>query len=71
MYVAGWPDGTYIFIAKMPILVHFGRSWDGKFLCIPWSFDIFIANSVYFYSFGLFLHPILIFCTKKNLATPA
>jgi hypothetical protein len=63
------------FHTKNLIWVFFGRPWDGKFWRIPWPFGIVIPILVYFMEiryfhchFGTFF-PILVCCTKKNLAT--
>jgi hypothetical protein len=66
------------FKPKIPIWVNVGGSCNGKLLTI-WSIlrplQIFYGHLVYFvviwyilWSFGIFF-PVLVSCTKKNLAT--
>jgi hypothetical protein len=68
--VARW----FVFKPKIPIWVNFGVYCNGKYWYIDhlvyftaignmlWPFGIF------FWSIGIF-SPVLVFCTKKNLAT--
>jgi hypothetical protein len=75
---SGLPDGIYIFIPKMLIFCTFYWSWDGKFWCFSWPFKLlfwymyiccaYMAIWYFCGHFGIF-SPILVCCTKKNLAT--
>jgi hypothetical protein len=69
--VAKWQ----IFKLKIPIWVNFEGSCNGRCWYILWSFGLFCGNFVYFvalwyilWSFGIYF-PVLVCCTKKNLAT--
>jgi hypothetical protein len=60
------------FQTKNPYLGKFLGAWIGKCGYILWPFGIFYGDLGYFmtilYSFGTFF-PVLVTCTKKNLAT--
>jgi hypothetical protein len=63
------------FQKKIPICVHFGGPWIGKCWCIILPCGIFYGRLGFFIpiwyilcSFGTFC-PVLVTCTKKNLAT--
>jgi hypothetical protein len=69
--VARW----FVFKPKIQIWVNFGGSWNGKSWYILEPFGLFYGNWKYFmvvwyilWSLGIFF-PVLVFCTKKNLAT--
>jgi hypothetical protein len=66
--VARW----YIFKPKLSIWGNFGGSCNGSCWYILWPFDLFYGHLVYFfatlYIYGIFF-PVLVCCTKKNLAT--
>jgi hypothetical protein len=69
--VARW----FVFKPKIPIGVNFGRSCNGKSWRVLWPFSLFYGHckclmAIWYilWSFGLFF-PVLVFCTKKNLAT--
>jgi hypothetical protein len=69
--VARW----FVFKPKIPIWVNFGGSWNGKSWYIYMTIwrillplEIFNVHLVYLSSFGIF-SPVLVFCSKKNLAT--
>jgi hypothetical protein len=69
--VARW----FVFKPKIPIWVNFGGPKIGKCLYISWPFGIFYGHCGFFMtiwyigcSFGA-LFPVLVSCTKKNLAT--
>jgi hypothetical protein len=64
------------FQTKIPIWVNFGGSCNGKARCILRPFGVFYCNWKYLMvvwyilsSFGIFF-PVLVFCAKKNPATP-
>jgi hypothetical protein len=70
--VARW----FAFNPKIRIWVNFGRSWNGICLYILWTLGPFYGLLLYFmdvwYSswlFGIFFL-VLVFCAKKNVATP-
>jgi hypothetical protein len=69
--IARW----FVFKPKTPILGKFWRVLQWKSWYILWPFGLFNCNWKYFmaiwyilWSFGIFF-PVLVFCTKKNLAT--
>jgi hypothetical protein len=69
--VARW----FVFKPKIPIWVNFGVSCNGKSWYILWPFCLLFCYWKYFraiwyilWSFSIFFH-VLVFCTKKNLAT--
>jgi hypothetical protein len=69
--VARW----FVFKPKIPIWVNFGGSCNGKSWFILWPFGLFNGYRKYcmaiwyiLWSFGIF-SSVLVFCTKKNLAT--
>jgi hypothetical protein len=69
--VARW----FTFKSKVPIWVYFRGSCNGNCWSILWPFGLFNSHLVYFTAiwsilrpFGLFF-PVLVCCTKKNLAT--
>jgi hypothetical protein len=67
------PDGS-VFKPKIQIWVNFGGSCTGIFWHILWTLGPFYELSLYFWTFGivsgnLVFFPVLVFCTKKNLAT--
>jgi hypothetical protein len=69
--VARW----HIFKPKILIWVYYGGSCNGRYWYILWPFGIFYSHVVYFvdiwcilWLFGIFC-PVLVRCTKKNLAT--
>jgi hypothetical protein len=71
----------YIFTPKISICVYFGGSWNWKCWYILWHFGICYDNFVHFNAiwyilrqFGTFwgnlvYFPVLVYCTKKDLAT--
>jgi hypothetical protein len=69
--VARW----FVFKPKIPLWVNFGGPCNGKSCFILRPFGLFYGNLKHFmaigyilWSFGIFF-PVLVFCTKKNLAT--
>jgi hypothetical protein len=69
--VARW----FVLKPKIPIWINLGGSFNGKSWYILWPVGLFYGHWKYFmaiwyslWSFGIFLH-VLVFCTKKNLAT--
>jgi hypothetical protein len=69
--VARW----YIFKPKIKIGVIFGVSCNGRFWNISWTFGPFYSHLIYLIDIGYLLwyigkiFPVLVGCTKKNLAT--
>jgi hypothetical protein len=68
--VARW----YIFKSKIPIWVNIGRSFHGRCCNILWHLVYFNAIFVFYDHLVCFvviryIFPILVCCTKKNLAT--
>jgi hypothetical protein len=68
----------FVFRPKIPLWVNLGASCNGKCWCILCPFGLFYGNSKYLWLFGIFcghlVHtfpPVLVSCTKKNLATLA
>jgi hypothetical protein len=71
------PDGMHIFKPKTPNLGKFWRALQCKMLVyfmaiwsIRRSFGLVCGNFVYFMVFS-YIFPVLVCCTKKNLATLA
>jgi hypothetical protein len=72
---AGLPDDMHIFKPKIPIWINFWRVFQWMMMVyfmaiwyIILPFRIFCGNLVYFI-FIWYIFPILVCCTKKNLAT--
>jgi hypothetical protein len=57
------------FQTKNPNSGKFGHSCNGRFWYILWPFDKFSARLAYFVVIW-YIFPVLVHCTKKNLATP-
>jgi hypothetical protein len=69
------PDGLFS-NQKIPVWVNFGVSSNGISWYILLPFGLFYGHWKYFMAiwyilwlFGIPIFPILVFCTKKNLAT--
>jgi hypothetical protein len=56
------------FQTKNPKWVHFGGSCNGRCCHILWPFGQFYCHLVYFGKCYLVYFPVLVRCTKKNLA---
>jgi hypothetical protein len=72
---SGLPDGTYIFEPKIPFLVNFGGSYNGRCWYVLRQFGIFYGQLLSFMaiwcifgSSGIFF-PVLVCSTMKNQAT--
>jgi hypothetical protein len=68
--IARW----YIFKPKIPILVNFGGSFNGRCLYISCHLVYFVTIWYILWPFGIFspswyIFPVLVYCTKKNPAT--
>jgi hypothetical protein len=66
--LTGLPDGI-VSSQKIPIWVNFGGSCNGRCWYILWTFGLFCSHLVYFMVIW-YIFPVLLCCTKKNLATP-
>jgi hypothetical protein len=69
--VASW----FVFKPKIQIWVNFGGPCTGRCRHILWTLGPFYNLLLYFWTFGivrgnLVFFPVLVFCTKENLATP-
>jgi hypothetical protein len=68
---AGLPDGK----SKIPNWVNFVEPWNGKCCCMLWPFRKFYSKFGTFYGPLVYfvviwyIFPVLVCCTKKNLAT--
>jgi hypothetical protein len=66
----GLPDGIFP-NQKIPIWVNFGGPCNGIFWYILWPFGQFPRRLAYFMEYFVVIwcvFPVLVFCTKKNLA---
>jgi hypothetical protein len=62
--VARW----YVFRPKIPLGVNFGGSCNLRCWYILWTFSLFHGHSIYFMAVW-YIFPVLVCCSKKNLAT--
>jgi hypothetical protein len=81
LFAVSWAESRvarwHILNPKILIWVNFGGLRNARFLYVFWPFGLFYGNLVYFVAiwyifwlFGLFF-PVMVSCTKKNLATLA
>jgi hypothetical protein len=69
--VAGW----FVFKPKIQIWGNFGGSCNGRCWYILWKLGPFYGLFLYFMDIAIvrgnlvYFFPVLVFCTKKNLAT--
>jgi hypothetical protein len=82
--VAGLPDGTRIFVPKIPIRVYFGGPRNRKYWLIDIFYDYSVCFTVIWYIYGHFVYfiavgsfvviwniypsPFLVYATRNNLA---